>query len=1083
MKSEPLIAGRYRLEGTIGAGGMGTVYKGVDSGTGQVVAVKALRPEITRDEPELVERFEREGEALRRLNHPNIVKVLATDQDEDTHYIVMEYVSGGSLLDRMRKQSLSIPEILNISLDLTDALIRAHRLDIIHRDLKPANVLINEEGVPLLTDFGVARIGGTTTEITETGTVMGTLAYLPPEALSGERIDTRADIWAFGVILYELVAGERPFQGDNTAAILRGILYEPVQDVLRYREPGEIPYALAGLIYWMLEKERDNRPASIRMVGAMLENILTGKELPLNWFGDGSDHYELADPPPTPTPEQAARVVRDYTVSSMRLDDLRAELESTENDLQSRVVDGTVIVTDEDAAEADSWQADPSISRSDWSVSRKRELDRPPRIVISYRPEDSSAIAGRIYDRLVLAFGEENVFKDVDSIPLGSDFKRVLEARIAACDVALVVIGSRWLNAADEQGRLLEQEEDFVRIEVSAALQRDELLVIPVLVDNAPMPEQRLLPAGMQRLTYRNTAPVRNDPDFNRDVEWLINQIHNAFIIKSSRRRLSPLGMLLTAVLFALLLLIGLGVFNLVAAPGSSQPAVAEGAAPEATPDIEIAPIPEGRYRVLVAQPRPIDVTEAQTQQVQDSIVSDLELNFRDVQFGLIAARAYPAVIHNEAEARRVAEEYDAAVIIWGTYNGDFAQLEVQFGDVEVFPDLVYERDDLTILTNARYRLSDPQSETLSYAVISVINMAVTYANDALEVSTNLLTSTFVTGRPANVVGNTPAASYHRLVASYLEDPAASVEEVTRAISLQPTNPGLYAARALAYLRLNDIPAMEADVRSAKQYGAEDWITTDVLLINVAIFLREDFESGLEILDGMLAVKPEDWFLRTFRGSLYYLLGDYQAAQPDIDIALINDPQANFTYAPAIGLALREADFVEAQRLWTEVTTRFPDPRFMERILVSTLNEDASETVLVPFFSAFTNMTRGLWNDARDDAQEVQQFDSLAISDMHFIEGLAQCNLADYAEAEAAYSRAIEIEPDFTLLYLLRAEVRGYQGNVLGAAEDFNAVRTSEQATAYEPLIDAIADGGFSCQTFLETDFNQLRPIETEESS
>lgn len=1077
--SEQLIAGRFLRREHIGSGGMGTVYRGEDTLTGDLVAIKALRPEITQNDPDLVARFEREGEALRRLNHPNIVKVLATAQDDDTHYIVMEYVSGGSLLDRMREQPLSIPEILNISLDLTDALIRAHRLDIIHRDLKPANVLIGANGAPLLTDFGVARIGGTTTQITETGVVMGTLAYLPPEALSGERIDTRADIWAFGVMLYEMIAGVRPFVGDNTAAILRRILYEPVQDVLKHREPGEVPFALAGLIYWMLEKERDDRPASIRLVGAMLENILTGKDLPLNWFGDGSNNYEVPDIPRTPTPSYAANLVREYTTSSMNLDELRVPVEapdsSTERDLQ---VQGTIIMDATPETPADGWKADPSISRSDWSISLKRELNRPPRIFISYRAEDSTAITGRIYDRLALAFGNESVFKDVDDVPLGSDFERALEQQIAACDVALIIIGQRWLNAADEDGRLLDQVRDFVRIEVTAALKRDDLLVIPVLVDDAAMPEQRLLPTPMQRLTYRNAALVRNDPDFNRDVEWLINQIHNAFIIKHPPREISPLALVIASLLVALAILSGIGIFSLVsnmAAPGA--PTSAEAAAP-----VEIAPIEDNRFLVLVAQPRPIDVTDAQAQQVQASIVDDMELNFRDVQFGLIATRPYPGVIRTDAEARQIAETYNAGVIIWGTYNGEFAQLEVQLGDAEVFPEFVFEREEVQTLSDATYRIADPQTETLGFGAIATLNIAFTFANDTDGISRNLLNASFVSGTPAAVVGNTPAAAYHRYVSLYIDETAAGIEFLSEALTIQPDNRGLYASRALGYLRLGELTNMESDVRSAQQFGNENWISPTLLLVNANSFIRRDYDSAIEGLNSMIEVVPDDWFLLSFRGSLHYLRGEYEQAERDLNAALENEPQANFPHAGAIGLALRDADFARAQALVTEVATRFPDPRYMERLVVSVLSEDASETILVPFLASFTNLTRDQWDDALDDAREVQQFDELVTSDTYFIEGFAHCNLGNFAEAEAAYTAAIERDPGFTLLYLLRAEVRGYQLDLVGAAQDLNTVRESAQAAAYEPLVAAVAAGELSCQSFLEADFSQLTTTETEEA-
>lgn len=211
------IGNRYEIQdgdnNILGVGGMGTVYNGIDTVTNDPVAIKELKLEVLHGSPEILERFEREADALRVLNHPNIVKVLASIAEDDHHYIVMEYVTGGSLRDLIQSSgSLSIERVLEFSLDLADALTRAHRLKIIHRDIKPANVMIAEDGTPRLTDFGVARIDQKT-RMTETGMVVGTLSYLSPEALDGSKPDERQDIWAFGIMLYEMLTGTRPFDG------------------------------------------------------------------------------------------------------------------------------------------------------------------------------------------------------------------------------------------------------------------------------------------------------------------------------------------------------------------------------------------------------------------------------------------------------------------------------------------------------------------------------------------------------------------------------------------------------------------------------------------------------------------------------------------------------------------------------------------------------------------------------------------------------------------------------------------------------------------------------------------------------
>lgn len=274
---------RYQLGELLGEGGMGSVYRGVDKFSNRPVAIKLLRPEKVGGQPSLVERFSREAEALRALNHPNIVKVLATFTEENQQYIVMEFVEGGSLHDLLRREGqLSISRAIEIALDLADALTRAHRLQTIHRDLKPANVLLAGDGTARLSDFGIAKVADPIANVdhslTKEGTIMGTIDYLSPEACRGEMLDVRTDIWAFGVVLYEMLAGKRPFSHPSTSptivSILSAILTQPVPDLGAVRP--DAPDPLIDLIYRMLTKEREARIPSMRLVGAELETIWQG---------------------------------------------------------------------------------------------------------------------------------------------------------------------------------------------------------------------------------------------------------------------------------------------------------------------------------------------------------------------------------------------------------------------------------------------------------------------------------------------------------------------------------------------------------------------------------------------------------------------------------------------------------------------------------------------------------------------------------------------------------------------------------------------------------------------------------------
>jgi len=278
MNARTLIANRYEIHDLLGTGGMGEVFRGLDIQTGQAVAIKQLKPEIVASDPDLVRRFGREGEALRKLNHPNMVKMLAAVEEDGRHYLVMEYVGGGSLESLMDDQpQMPISRVLNIALDLADALTRAHRLKIVHRDIKPANVLLADDGTPRLTDFGVAHMEEST-RVTQTGAMIGTYAYLSPEGCNGEEVDERSDIWSFGVMLYEMLAGERPFDAQTPAATLTAILTKPAPDLRKLRP--DAPAPLADLVAKMLEKDRDKRISSVRLVGAQLEAMIRGVETP-----------------------------------------------------------------------------------------------------------------------------------------------------------------------------------------------------------------------------------------------------------------------------------------------------------------------------------------------------------------------------------------------------------------------------------------------------------------------------------------------------------------------------------------------------------------------------------------------------------------------------------------------------------------------------------------------------------------------------------------------------------------------------------------------------------------------------------
>jgi len=289
---------RYRLNTLIGSGAMGDIHQATDTITGQTVAVKQLKTSLVKHKPDILERFRREGELLRQLNHPNIVKILDTFEQDGEHYLVMEYVAGGDLKTLLEAGPLSLEQALAFSIDLADALTRAHKLNIIHRDIKPANILVDEDGELRLTDFGIAHLGDRQ-KITEAGAILGTVAYLSPEACLGEPIDSRADIWAFGVVIYQMLTRQHPFLSESAASTLANILNAPFPDPKKVRP--DLPDELNDLIYRMLEKSPEGRIPSVRLVGAAIESILQGIARQSSDFKNPVPPQASAFDTPTPT--------------------------------------------------------------------------------------------------------------------------------------------------------------------------------------------------------------------------------------------------------------------------------------------------------------------------------------------------------------------------------------------------------------------------------------------------------------------------------------------------------------------------------------------------------------------------------------------------------------------------------------------------------------------------------------------------------------------------------------------------------------------------------------------------------------
>lgn len=271
-----VLSGRYQIQELLGRGGMSSVYKAWDPNLKRQVAIKLIHPHLS-DEEEFVRRFEEEPAAVAQLRHPNIIQVFDFNHEQDTYYMVLEYVEGESLEARARKlildhQKASISEVVRYIIQVCEAVDYAHKRGMIHRDIKPANIMLDANDQAILMDFGIAKILSGPKH-TLTGTVIGTLAYMSPEQIRGEKIDQRSDIYSIGVMLFELLNGNPPFEADSNMSLMLKQLNDQVPD-LRILQPG-LPEELVKVIEKALAKEASDRYQSAFEMAAALRHVLS----------------------------------------------------------------------------------------------------------------------------------------------------------------------------------------------------------------------------------------------------------------------------------------------------------------------------------------------------------------------------------------------------------------------------------------------------------------------------------------------------------------------------------------------------------------------------------------------------------------------------------------------------------------------------------------------------------------------------------------------------------------------------------------------------------------------------------------
>ena len=274
--------GHYDVTALIGEGGMGQVYQATDTKLNRQVALKIL-PEAFATDPDRLARFQREAHVLASLNHPNIAQIHGLEESEDTRALVLELVEGPTLADRIAQGAIPLDEALPIAKQIAEALEAAHEAGVIHRDLKPANIKVRDDGTVKVLDFGLAKALDTTPEgdpslsptltaaATQMGVIMGTAAYMSPEQAAGRPVDKRSDIWAFGVVLFEILTGSKLFAGETTSHVLARVLdRDPDFSLL----PAETPQPVRRLLTRCLRRNLRERVPDIGIARIEIDEAL-----------------------------------------------------------------------------------------------------------------------------------------------------------------------------------------------------------------------------------------------------------------------------------------------------------------------------------------------------------------------------------------------------------------------------------------------------------------------------------------------------------------------------------------------------------------------------------------------------------------------------------------------------------------------------------------------------------------------------------------------------------------------------------------------------------------------------------------
>jgi tetratricopeptide (TPR) repeat protein len=671
---------------------------------------------------------------------------------------------------------------------------------------------------------------------------------------------------------------------------------------------------------------------------------------------------------------------------------------------------------------------------------------------------------GRIHDQLKASFGANNVFRDMYNIPAGSDFRSVINEAVGSTDVCLVIIGHQWISTTDAQGkRRLDDPNDFVRIEVEAALKNPRTRVIPVLVDNAIMPVAEELPASLAELAYRNAVKVRTDPDFPHDMAALIRQL------KHPRQQQLMRSLWLAIVPFLLLLIPGFFLFSSLPGNKTNTPTATLTFRPSETVTVTVAlstptplvePVGPDEIMVLVAQMEQIG---AKQRDVTRFIVEDLVQRYEtDPLVANVRIREYADTIKSSMQARDVAEQTGSVIVIWGQYDDEGTTINIQLGSLESHPDMVMDRSTLERTINIRLRMKDEHQETLAYPILSSLAFLNNAEDNYMGTMRSIMSLDQLEAPKPEILGNSVAAHTFRASWAFLSDPETALSEITQGIEMDPANPLLYNFRSLVYQGLGTFPLSRQDSDTAVRLAPDSWIMP-YYVRGAESLITNDLPGGIDAYTRVIEKRPDDWLPYNMRGYLYFRAQKYEEARADIEKSIALGPEAEWPYMWGTLIALRQGRLEEVSvYMGNMMSNRSKNPVFVQRLMTALYGEDNAK-LLGYSVAAIGHLSFGQYDVSAQEADTV-----LTVvpnyAEMYLLKGLSYCNVDDYQKAVEAYSMGLKVDPSFAMLYFLRAEVRSKLGDGNGAAEDLSVVGQSDISENLKPYIEAAGSGQFSCK-------------------